>query len=358
MPLASVLTILLTSPVLVTLLMPYVPAPVLISASPASLAGSTSVIKSASNKPVPSSTTVLNGIALTAPDPAALRPSTVSVAIFSRSARSTLPALTVTQPSVTSNLVSSKLASPLSDCEMPVASALVVAASMFSLLCAICAVPDISALTTESAVKAMLISTCLTGVAVLVVVIVISLDAVATPLAHSSIGPSITLPCLPPGAVSTSAARPSAGFPSLNTPVNTSYVISTILPSMPTSPSITSTTVPVAPDIDPVITSPAAKPPPNILPASSINFFLPVETSNWLAAILLYSTLRKFLISSRSPRPLSTYALVAASASLTGTAKLVIVLPAAFKSSVIGTAPFGASTPGPSLLATGAPVTS
>ena len=73
--------------------------------------------------------------------------------------------------------------------------------------------------------------------AVLAMDTVISLVPAATPLAHSSTGPSTTLPCLPPGAVSTSAARPSAGFPSLNTPVNGVYVISTILPSIPTSPS-------------------------------------------------------------------------------------------------------------------------
>ena len=81
MPVASVLTILLTSPVVLTLLIPYAPAPVLISASPASAAASISVAKSPSAKPKPSSTTVANDIALTAPVASALRPRTVSVAM-------------------------------------------------------------------------------------------------------------------------------------------------------------------------------------------------------------------------------------------------------------------------------------
>jgi len=91
-----------------------VPAPVLISASPGSSATNISVTKSPSAKPNPSSTTVANDIAVTAPVPSALLPSTVSVAIDSISARFALPVLTVTQPSVIVNLPLSKLALPKS----------------------------------------------------------------------------------------------------------------------------------------------------------------------------------------------------------------------------------------------------
>jgi len=85
-----------------------VPTPVLISASPASLADDINATKSPSAKPNPSLTTVLNGIALTAPVNAALLPSTVSVAIDSISLTGILPDATVTHPLVTLNLALSK----------------------------------------------------------------------------------------------------------------------------------------------------------------------------------------------------------------------------------------------------------
>ena len=90
------------------------PAPVLISASPGSSATNISVTKSPSAKPNPSSTTVLNGIAVTAPAPAALRPRTVSVAMSSTSDSTILPVAVVTHPSVIVNLALSKLALPKS----------------------------------------------------------------------------------------------------------------------------------------------------------------------------------------------------------------------------------------------------
>ena len=114
LPFASVLAILLTSPVEVTLETLYDPAPVLISACPGSVTAVSSAPKSASTSPVPSTTTVLNEIALTAPVPASSRPTTLSVAICSMSAKETAPPLSVTQPSVTSNLLSSNAALPKS----------------------------------------------------------------------------------------------------------------------------------------------------------------------------------------------------------------------------------------------------
>ena len=61
-PVAFVLTILLTSPELVTFEMPYVSGLVLINACPGSLPNGTSVTKSVSAKPPPSEITVLNDI--------------------------------------------------------------------------------------------------------------------------------------------------------------------------------------------------------------------------------------------------------------------------------------------------------
>ena len=90
---------------------------------------------------------MLNEIALTAPVPAASRPITLSVVICSMSAKATAPPLSVTHPSVTSNLASSNAALPRSACAILVASVLVVAAFRLSLLCAICAVPLTSLLT-------------------------------------------------------------------------------------------------------------------------------------------------------------------------------------------------------------------
>ena len=150
-----------------------------------------------------------------------------------------LPVAVVTHPSVIVNLEASKLALPKSACAIPVAFALVVAAFKFSLLCAICAAPATSLLLIAPAVIPRSTVTCRVACPAFTraVVIVISLPTSATPLAHSSTGPSTTLPCLPPGAVSTSAAGPSAGLPSLNTPVNTVYVISTMSPSVPVIPS-------------------------------------------------------------------------------------------------------------------------
>ena len=107
-----------------------------------------------------------------------------------------------------------------------------------------------------------------------------------------------------------------------------------------------------------MITSPIAKPPPTIDPALMIIFLYPVVTKTCASAISLCSLSLKSGSVSVLPPTESTYAFVAASEALVGVAKLVIVLFAAFKSSVIGTAPLGASTPGPNLLATGAPVTS
>ena len=75
-PFASVLIILFASLVFVTLEKPYVPAPVLINASPGSAASETSTPKSPSTIPPPSVTTELKDTAVASPVPAVVLPIT------------------------------------------------------------------------------------------------------------------------------------------------------------------------------------------------------------------------------------------------------------------------------------------
>ena len=75
-PFASVFTILFASLVFVTLENPYVPAPVLINASPGSAACETSTPKSPSTIPPPSVTTELKDTAVASPVPAVVLPIT------------------------------------------------------------------------------------------------------------------------------------------------------------------------------------------------------------------------------------------------------------------------------------------
>ena len=83
---------------------------------------------------LPSSTTVANVTAVTLPVTAVEFPSTVSDAICVMAVNGVPLVFNVTHPSVTVNRASSKLASPLSACVIPVALALVLAAVMANLL--------------------------------------------------------------------------------------------------------------------------------------------------------------------------------------------------------------------------------
>ena len=89
-------------------------------------------------------------IALASPVPEALLANTVFCAISGKSAKSTALAASVTQPSVTVKSSASNAASPRSDCAIPVALALVVAACIASLLWSIPAVGLTSPLTITS----------------------------------------------------------------------------------------------------------------------------------------------------------------------------------------------------------------
>ena len=103
------------------------------------------------------------------------------------SAKSTPPALSVTQPFVIVKSPESKLASPKSLCAIPVAFALVLAAFMFNLLCTIAAVDETAALSILPAAK---LYNAVVEPAALVTVTAIALAPSAIALAISSNGPS------------------------------------------------------------------------------------------------------------------------------------------------------------------------